>query len=252
MNQPNIIYTMVDHLHLQTGDSVEHNLTVDEGRQSGWEREAGTGLLGGGMGGGMLLFLNINFISVNIIGKSRVAKEMAILKKNPAAQPRNESPAAQPRNESLAAQPRKESSAAEPMMEGSAAEPRKESFADEPRKESQASTSDDKPSEMKDSVRLSQDVISNEYIPVNFLKETQTLRQSKTFPIGQRYCEYVKVMSSFPKLTAWDKATLKTKIEEILGYEDFKDMKVKDLNLAKYSGFSILEKYSINHGISLK
>ena len=30
MNQPKIIYTM-DHLHLQTGDSVEPNLTVDEG-----------------------------------------------------------------------------------------------------------------------------------------------------------------------------------------------------------------------------
>ena len=53
MNQPKIIYTM-DHLHLQTGDSVEPNLTVDEGRQSGWEREAGTGLLGGGLGGGRL------------------------------------------------------------------------------------------------------------------------------------------------------------------------------------------------------
>ena len=59
-------------------------------------------------------------------------------------------------------------------------------------------------------------------------------------------------MSSFPKLTAWDKAKLKTKIEEILGYEDLKDLKVKDLNLAKYAGFSILEKYSVNHGISLK
>ena len=251
----------MDHLHLQTGGSVEPNLTVDEGRQSGWEREAGTGLLGGGLGGGMLLVLNINFTSVNIIGKSRVDKMKAILKKNPAApprnespadQPRNESPADQPRNETPAAQPRKESSAAESRMEGSAAEPRKESFADEPRKESQASTSDDKHSEMKDSARLSQDVISNENFPVNFLNETQTLRQSKTFPIGQRYCEYVQFMSSFPKLTAWDKAKLKTKIEEILGYEDFKDLKVKDLNLAKYSGFSILEKYSVNHGISLK
>ena len=79
------------------------------------------------------LVLNINFTSVNIIGKSRVDKMKAILKKNPAAPPRNESPADQPRNESPAAQPRNETSAAQPRMESSAAEPRMEGAAAEPR-----------------------------------------------------------------------------------------------------------------------
>lgn len=88
--------------------------------------------------------------------------------------------------------------------------------------------------------------------PVNFLQESQTIRQSKTWPVGQRYFEYVQFLSTFPKLISSDRTKLKNKVEEILGYEDFKNLQVKDLNLSKFSGFQILEKYSIEHGISLK
>ena len=70
--------------------------------------------------------------------------------------------------------------------------------------------------------------------------------------MSQRYAEYVNYMSSFPKLIAYDKCKLKTKIDEILGFEDLKDMKLGEVNFYRYTGTPILDSYSISHGISLK
>lgn len=115
----------------------------------------------------------------------------------------------------------------------------------------QLTTSAGSSSDAKASENLSLDVNTVNF-PVNFLQESKTLRQSKTWPISQRYCEYLNFMATFPKLIACDRAKLKSKVEEILGYEQFKNLPVKDLHLTKFSGFPILEKYSVEHGISLK
>ena len=82
--------------------------------------------------------------------------------------------------------------------------------------------------------------------------ESKTLRASKSWPIGQRISEYIKYMSKFPKLLSCDKTKLKNKLEEILGFKDFENLTVKELNLGRYSDFTILDKYSVEHGISLK
>lgn len=108
-----------------------------------------------------------------------------------------------------------------------------------------------------EAVKSSNQAVTNESdrlpdFPVDMLSDSKTLRSSKNFSIGQRYSEYVRYMSRFPKLLACDKNKLKAKIEEALGYEEFKNLTVKELNLSKYTGFQILDNYSVEHGISLK
>ena len=83
-------------------------------------------------------------------------------------------------------------------------------------------------------------------------EESETLKNSRKWPLSQRYFEYIMYSAKFPKLIASDKAKLKSKIEDILGYEDFKTLQISDLNFSRSSGFPILDSYSINHGISLK
>ena len=82
--------------------------------------------------------------------------------------------------------------------------------------------------------------------------ESETFKQSRKWSLHQRYYEYVKYYSSFPKLIASDKSKLRAKIEEILGFVDLKDMKLSDVNFNRCSGTPILDKYSISHGMSLK
>ena len=43
---------------------------------------------------------------------------------------------------------------------------------------------------------------------VNFLQESQTIRQSKTWSVGQRYFEYIQFMARFPKLISSDRTKL--------------------------------------------
>ena len=82
--------------------------------------------------------------------------------------------------------------------------------------------------------------------------ESETLKNSRKWPLSQRYSEYIMYLAKFPKLISSDKAKLKSKIEDILGYEDFKTLQISDLNFSRSSGSPILDSYSINHGISLK
>ena len=99
---------------------------------------------------------------------------------------------------------------------------------------------------------MKSDKAASDIVNMNFLHESETLKKSKTWSIGQRYYEYLQFMSSFPKLIASDRVKLKGKLEEILGYHDFKNLTIKDLNFSKSSGFPIIEKYAIEHGMSLK
>ena len=83
-------------------------------------------------------------------------------------------------------------------------------------------------------------------------EESETLKNSRKWPLSQRYFEYIMYLAKFPKLISSDKAKLQSKIEDILGYEDFKTLQISDLNFSRSSGSPILDSYSINHGISLK
>ena len=69
----------------------------------------------------------------------------------------------------------------------------------------------------------------------------------------QRLKEYVDFKVKFPRLNGNDKKKLLDKIQEVLGYEQFKDLKVMDLNFDHcVDGSPTLDEFSIASGVSLK
>ena len=82
--------------------------------------------------------------------------------------------------------------------------------------------------------------------------ESETLKKGRLYPLSQRYYEYLMYSSSFPKLIPSDRVKLKAKVEEILGFKDFKNIQISELKLSKCSGSPILDSYAIDHGFSLR
>ena len=74
-----------------------------------------------------------------------------------------------------------------------------------------------------------------------------------TFGYSQRQMEYFQFMSQFPKLLPCDKNRLKSEVENVLGFEDFKDAKACDWNFENcVQGTPLLNAFSISSGMSLK
>ena len=92
----------------------------------------------------------------------------------------------------------------------------------------------------------------NDPVQQLFAEESETWNKSRKWPLSQKYFEYLMYASAFPNLIPSEKVKLKSKIEEILGFSEFKHIKISDVDLSKCSGFPILESYAIDHGFSLK
>ena len=93
-------------------------------------------------------------------------------------------------------------------------------------------------------------------VPVPIQQHTprsDTSSYPKSSNLAQRQMEYCQFMSDFPKLLLCDRTRLKTEVENVLGFEEFKDVKIGDLNFENcVQGTPVLNSFSISSGISFK
>lgn len=77
--------------------------------------------------------------------------------------------------------------------------------------------------------------------------------RAKQYSESQRQLEYFEYKARFPHLIQSDEEKLRSEIENVLCYEDFRNSKVSDLNFfGCMPGTPALNNYSISCGVSLK
>ena len=97
----------------------------------------------------------------------------------------------------------------------------------------------------------SNDKIKNETKKIKRIHEPLSVNTFES-SVSQRLREYVEYKIKFPQLIPSDKKKLIAKIEEILGYDEFKDMKIMELNLDDcIDNTPTLNAFSITSGVSL-